>query len=187
MNWGQRRQRWRAIALLLLGQPSAAEDVLDAMLDRWPDDAWALASRAHVRAQSGHIDRAIEDQQRLLQGHPQRGAANWFNLAFLLEQADRLDQAEPAFRRATELDPALDRAWYGLAQVLIRQHRLDEAVSALRRNTQLQPMSPFGWYLLARLQAERDKPDEALTIIRHLKAFEPQVADQLVRETGLTP
>jgi tetratricopeptide (TPR) repeat protein len=171
----------------MLGRRGAAEGVLDAMLARWPGDAWALASRAHVRAQCGRIDQALEDQQRLLQGHAQRGAADWFNLAFLLEQADRPEQAEPAFRRATELDPALDRAWYGLALVLIRLQRLDEAVSALRRNTQLQPMSPFGWYQLARLQAERDQPDEALTIIRHLMAFEPRVADQLVRETGLTP
>jgi Tfp pilus assembly protein PilF len=60
-------------------------------------------------------------------------------------------------------------------------------VAALKRNTELQPMSPYGWYQLARVQVDRQQPDEARKIIRHLKGFEPKVADQLVRETGLDP
>ena len=63
--------------------------------------------------------------------------------------------------------------------------RFEEAVVALQRNTGLQPMSPFGWYQLARVQCDRNRPDEALQIIRHLKGFEPKVAAQLERETGL--
>jgi tetratricopeptide (TPR) repeat protein len=157
------------------------------MLARWPDDAYALASRAHVRAQAGRRSQAIADQQRLVAVHPERSAADWFNLAFLLEEAERYDEAEPAFRRATELDPQLDRAWYGLGLVLIRLGRHDDAVAALERNTKLQPMSPYGWYQLARVQIERAQPDEARKIIRHLKGFEPKVAEQLVRETGLNP
>ena len=96
-----------------------------------------------------------------------------------------LEQAEMAFRRATELDPQLDRAWYGLALSLIRQRRFDEAVAALRKNTELQPMSPYGWSQLARVHVDRQEPDEAAKIIRHLRKFEPTVAAQLERETGL--
>jgi tetratricopeptide (TPR) repeat protein len=176
----------RAMALLTFGRLGAAEDAFTQMLARWPDDAYALASRAHVRAQAGRRTQAIADQQRLVQAHPQRSAGDWFNLAYLLEEAERFDEAEPAFRRALELDPKLDRAWYGLGLVLIRQQRLDDAVAALKRNTELQPMSPYGWYQLARVHAERHQPDEAKKIIRHLKGFEPKVAEQLVRETGLS-
>jgi tetratricopeptide (TPR) repeat protein len=179
--------RLRAMALLTLGLRDAAEDAFSAMLARWPDDAYALASRAHLRAQMGRRSQAIADAQRLVEVHPARSAADWFNLAYLLEEAERYDEAEPAFRRATELDPQLDRAWYGLGLVLIRQQRLDEAVAALERNTKLQPMSPYGWYQLARVQVDRAQPDEARKIIRHLKGFEPKVAEQLVRETGLQP
>ena len=71
--------------------------------------------------------------------------------------------------------------------MLIRQRRLDDAVAALERNTKLQPMSPYGWYQLARVHVDRAQPDEARKIIRHLKGFEPKVAEQLVRETGLQP
>lgn len=180
-------QRLRAMALLTVGLRNAAEDVFTAMLARWPDDAYALASRAHLRAELGRRSQAIADAQRLVDVHPSRSAADWFNLAYLLEEAERYEEAEAAFRRATELDPELDRAWYGLALVLIRRHQLDEAVAALERNTKLQPMSPYGWYQLARVQVDRSQPDEALKIIRHLKGFEPKVAEQLVRETGLKP
>jgi tetratricopeptide (TPR) repeat protein len=95
------------------------------------------------------------------------------------------DQAEVALRRATELSPKLDRAWYGLGLVLIRLQRFDEALVALKKNTQLQPMSPYGWYQLARVHVDRHEPEEALRIIRHLKRFEPKVAAQLERETGI--
>ncbi|MFZ9184132.1 MAG: pilus assembly protein PilF, partial [Hylemonella sp.] len=84
-----------------------------------------------------------------------------------------------------DIDPKLDRAWYGLALVLIQDRRYDEAVAALKKNTELQPMSPFGWYQLARVHVDRHEPDEAVKIIRHLKGFEPKVAAQLERETGL--
>jgi len=187
MNLAHSLQRLRAMALLTFGLRDAAEEAFTAMLQRWPDDAYALASRAHLRASVGRRSQAITDQQRLVDVHPGRSAADWFNLAFLLDEAERHDEAEPAFRRALELDPKLDRAWYGLALVLIRQQRLDEAVDALKRNTELQPMSPYGWYQLARVQLDREKPEEARKIIRHLKGFEPKVADQLVRETGLNP
>jgi tetratricopeptide (TPR) repeat protein len=187
MNLGHTLFRLRAMAMLTLGMRDGAEAAFTQMLARWPDDAYALASRAHLRAELGRRSQAIADQQHLVEVHPKRSAADWFNLAYLLEEAERHDEAEPAFRRAVELDPQLDRAWYGLGLALIRQQRFDEAVAALKRNTELQPMSPYGWYQLARVHVDRDKPEEARRIIRHLKGFEPKVADQLVRETGLTP
>jgi hypothetical protein len=35
------------------------------------------------------------------------------------------------------------------------------------------------------VHVDRQEPDEALRIIEHLKGFEPKVAAQLERETGL--
>ncbi len=175
----------RAITWLVLGRQAAAEAAFDEMLQRWPADAYALASRLHVRSQRGARDLAIADAQALVAAHPARSAADWFNLGFLLEEAGRLDEAEQAFRQAVALDAKLDRAWYGLGMTLIRQQRFDDAVAALKRNTELQPMSPYGWYQLARVHMDRQQPDETRRIIRHLKGFEPKVAAQLERETGL--
>jgi tetratricopeptide (TPR) repeat protein len=182
---GHRRLRWQAMAWLLVGQGARAEAVFDEMLRRWPDDAYALASRAHQRAQDGRLDAAIADAQALVAAHPARQAADWFNLGYLLDKASRPADAEAAFRRALALNEKLDAAWYGLGLALIRLNRPDEAVAALERNTKLQPMSPYGWYQLARVHADGARPEEARRIIRHLKGFEPKVAAQLERETGL--
>lgn len=175
----------RAMAALVFGARTAALQSFGEMLRLWPDDAYALASRAHVLAQGGRKEEALADARALVAAHPQRSAGDWFNLAFLLEATDRIDESEAAFRRALAMDAKLDRAWYGLGLVLIRQRRFDEAVAALKRNTELQPMSPYGWYQLARVQIDRQQPEEARRIIRHLKKFEPKVAAQLERETGL--
>lgn len=184
---GYWRLKLQAMTLLVFARNASAERCFDTMLSLWPGDAYALASRAHVRAARGARDLAIADAQALVARHPQRSAADWFNLAYLLEDAGRYDEAIPAFRHAVELDPKLDRAWYGLGLTLIRLQRLDEAVEALKHNTRLQPMSPYGWYQLARVHLDRHEPDEARKIIRHLHGFEPKVAAQLERETGLAP
>ena len=174
----------RAMALLVIGRNAAAHMVFDQMVRRWPDDAYALASRAHLLTQAHRLPEALADSQRLLALRPEH-AATWFNHGFMLEAHGEIEPARLAFQRATELGPELDRAWYGLALVLIRLQRYEEAVAALKRNTELQPMSPYGWYQLARVHVDRHQPEEAVKIIRHLKGFEPKFAAQLERETGL--
>jgi hypothetical protein len=46
-------------------------------------------------------------------------------------------------------------------------------------------MSPYGWYQLGRLQHDRGRSDRTQVIIDRLAKFEPKVAAQLARETGL--
>ncbi|WP_088280128.1 tetratricopeptide repeat protein [Ideonella sp. A 288] len=179
--------RLQAMTWLVLGRREQARSVFDSMLQRWPADAYALASRAHLHAQCGHPHLALADARALVQHHPAANAAHWFNLAYLLEAEGQLSEAEAAFREAVGQDPALDRAWYGLGLVLIRLGRYDDAVAALKRNTELQPMSPYGWYQLARVHMDRHDPEATRKIIRHLHGFEPKVAAQLERETGLAP
>jgi predicted Zn-dependent protease len=58
-------------------------------------------------------------------------------------------------------------------------------LKAFKRNTELQSMSPFAWYQMARVHMELGQTDEALSVMRHLRGFEPKVAAQLERETGL--
>jgi len=189
VSLGERIDYWllrlQAITWLVIARPAPAEKAFNTMLARWPGDAYALASRAHLLAQAKRLDEALADARALVAAHPKRSAGDWFNLAYLLEATDQLREAEAAFRHVVEMDPELDRAWYGLGLTLIRQKRFDEAVNALKRNTELQPMSPYGWYQLARVHIDRHEPEEARKIIRHLKGFEPKVAAQLERETGL--
>lgn len=176
--------KWRAMVLLVLGRRDDAHALFREMLAEFPGDAYALASLAHLEAAAGRRTEALHWLQALIERHPDSGT-HWFNYGFVLEESGDYPAAEQALRRATELSPELDRAWYGLGLVLIRLGRHDEAVVALKRNTKLQPMSPYGWYQLARVHVDRQEPEEARKIIRHLKRFEPKVAAQLERETGL--
>jgi tetratricopeptide (TPR) repeat protein len=174
----------RARCWLMLGHEAAALASFDRVLQTWPDDTHALASRAHLHGQAGRLVLALVDARHLVQLRPHQATA-WFNLGFLLEADERWEEALKAFERATQLDPLLDRAWYGAGLVLIRLQRFDEAAAALLRNTALQPLSPHGWYQLARVHLDRQDPQAALKVIRHLQGFEPRVAAQLERETGL--
>jgi tetratricopeptide (TPR) repeat protein len=179
-------RRLQARALLALGAERSAAAVFDRLLHAAPDDVHALASRAHLHARRGRDAAAIADLQRRVALRPDARAADWFNLAFLLERCGCDAQAEQAFRRATALDANLDRAWYGLGLVLTRMGRFDEAVQALQRNTALQPMNVHGWRELARAHLARGAHDMALAVVQHLEAFEPRAAAALRREIGST-
>ena len=105
--------KWRAIVWLVFGRPGQALQCFDAILQRLPNDPYALSSRANQHMQAGRLDAALADSQRLVQVRSE-DAATWFNHGFILEALERWDEALTAFSRATELSPKLDRAWYGL-------------------------------------------------------------------------
>jgi Flp pilus assembly protein TadD len=148
------------------------------------DDLYALSTLAHAQSADGAWADACETLRRCAVIAPD-AASTWFNLGYACERLERFAEAERCFRRATVCGPKLDLAWYGLALALIAQDRLAEAAEVLKVNTGLQPMSPYGWYQLARVQADLGALDEAAATIAHLRQFEPKVARQLERETGL--
>lgn len=176
--------RWKAKLLLFLGLRAQAVDVFKDILTRAPQDVQALNSLGYDALQTNHPAQAAPYFEKALALTPGISNAH-FNVAFVCEILGRLDDAEREFRAAIALEEKMDRAWYGLGLVLVRQGRMQEAIVALKRNTKLQPMSPFGWYQLARVHVELKQPEEARSVIAHLKGFEPKVAAQLERETGL--
>jgi predicted Zn-dependent protease len=173
----------QGMTLLVFGQHRLAKIVFERMVRSRPDNAYVLASLAQLEFKNGNAAGAIALMQRLVQVAPSKAA--WYNLGFALAENGSASEAETAFRQSIALDEKMDMAWYGLSLLLIKQNRLDEAIAALQRNTALQPMSPYGWYQLARVHVDRKEPQEALKVIKHLRGFEPKIADQLVRETGL--
>ena len=52
--------KWRARLQLFLGLQTSAIDTFEFMRARWPDDAYALDSLAHLAAQDGHLTRAVQ-------------------------------------------------------------------------------------------------------------------------------
>jgi Tfp pilus assembly protein PilF len=177
--------KWKAKILLFLGLRDQANAIFHGILARLPNDVHALNSLGYHALLTNHPAVALTYFEKVLPQTPDVSNAH-FNMAFACEAIGKLDEAERGFRAAIAIEEKMDRAWYGLGLVLVRQGRMDEAIVALKRNTTLQPMSPFGWYQLARVHVELKQPEEARSVIKHLKGFEPKVAAQLERETGLT-
>jgi tetratricopeptide (TPR) repeat protein len=183
-RWALFTLHGRAKIFLFLGLQSSAKRVFQAVLERAPQDLLALNSLGFSAMHEGNFILALTYFDQVADLSVESSNAH-FNQAFVCEELGRLDNAERGFRAAIAIEEKMDRAWYGLGLVLVRQGRLEDAVVALKRNTQLQPMSPFGWYQLARVHMDLKQANDALLVIRHLQGFEPKVAAQLERETGL--
>jgi tetratricopeptide (TPR) repeat protein len=149
-----------------------------------PGDSDVVATIAHLKAAAGGRREAIALIHQALDIDPKR-AAYWFNLGFLQQEEGDHQQALDSFERALKLDEKLDRAWYGKALSLIKLGRIEEAIEPLQRNTELQPMSPYGWYQLAHVYHRLGDSAKVARVIRKLSGFEPKVAKQLERETGV--
>ena len=150
-----------------------------------PTDTHAHASIGYQYQQLGRKREALAQFDRVIELRPADAEAH-FNRGYLLQEFNQHDEAMAAFRRSLESNPDHDRALYGLALSLIAERRLEEAVAPLKRNTRLQPMSPYGWYQLGRVQRDLGRVKETQAVLDHLATFDPDVARQLARETGLT-
>ena len=176
--------KFKAKTLLVLGLRAKAHEVFQEILEINPADTLALNSLGFEELNNRRLIQALSYFERALVQTPHNANAH-FNVGFVCEELGRSQEAEIAFKAALQLDEKFDRAWYGLGLVLVRQRKLEESLEAFKRNTQLQSMSPFAWYQMARVHMELNQPNEALEVMRHLKGFEPKVAAQLERETGL--
>jgi len=183
-RWSLFAMHWRAKIFLFLGMRALANQVFQDVLQHAPKDLLALNSLGYAAMNDSNFVLALTYFDQVVELSFESSNAH-FNQAFVCEELGRLEDAERGFRAAIAIEEKMDRAWYGLGLVLVRQGRLEEAVVALKHNTKLQPMSPFGWYQLARVHLDLKQADEALAVIRYLKGFEPKVAAQLERETGL--
>jgi len=176
--------RLQAKAFLVLGMRSKAHAVFQDILDLNPQDVLALNSLGFNELNDRRLLLALGFFERALALTPANANAH-FNVGFVCEELGRSQEAEHAFRAALQIDEKMDRAWYGLGLVLVRQRRFEESLVAFERNTKLQSMSPYAWYQMARVHMEMHDPEKALEVMRHLNGFEPKVAAQLERETGL--
>lgn len=170
----------------VFGANTLAREWLETARREYPDDVDVLVSLAFLFVQEGRRREALALFERAAQTRPS-DAELWFNVGYLNQSLANHDAAIEAFERALAIAANHDRALYGLGLSLISLRRLDEAVVALERNTKLQPMSPYGWYQLGRAQFDRGQRERAEAIIAHLNRFEPKVAAQLARDTGLPP
>lgn len=177
---------WRQMATwsTLLKRDAMALEYWQRILSVRPSDAVVMSTVAHLLAQRGRRDEAIVHLRRALElngGH----APSWFNLGFMLQEQGAHHEAISSFDHAIKLNEKLDQAYYGRGLSLVKLGRLEDAVAAFKKNVALQPLSPYGFYQLAHVYHRLGEVDQVQRTIRQLFGFEPQVARQLQRETGV--
>lgn len=108
-------------------------------------DGWAIVDDPSM------IDRATESCASALNLNPNLAVVH-AALGQLYESTGRLNDAEAAFDRALETDPANMDALRGLGEVYVRQNRPEDAENVLRANLGMHPgseaaHSALGWFL----------------------------------------
>jgi hypothetical protein len=154
----------------------------------------ALAPDGAREAPPPHLGAAIAEQRNLISVRPS-DAGVWNDLGNLLVLSGDLDEAESAYGRALELDPASVQALFNLG--LLRQHRgdLEGAVTEYRELLELEPRHARALYqlgaayeALGQRELALDRYAEAFTIDPELLFAENNphiIENQLVTEALL--
>jgi len=108
---------------------------------------------------------AEAEARRALELAPQNAAATG-NLANLMADLGRLDEAVALMQRAIALDPLRINSHFNLAFDLTALGRYDEAEAALRKAIELQPQSAQNYQRLSMIQILRGKPGAAVELAK---------------------
>ncbi len=111
-------------------------------LELAPGNALALRWAGVLEKSIGRLDEAIRLTSLALE-HDPLSASAYFNLGQFLEAADRLPEAEAAFRKALEISPQGAGDHAALSLVLLAQRRSEDALAEATRE------SDEGWRLWA--------------------------------------
>ncbi len=136
-------------------QAGGLKDAMASLLEarkRWPKDDRIAYYLALGYDDQGDHAKAVDLLREVLELKPEDREARW-QLATILEKMNRMDEAEPEFRRliADKPDdaPALNYLGYSLAD---RGEKLPEAEALIRRALAVEPSNPayrdsLGWVL----------------------------------------
>lgn len=169
---------------MIFGKNEIAADYWLRVAELKPRDPQPYTVAAHCKAELNRPQEAEVLLRKSLEVDPKFSAA-WFNLGFLLQKREDHEQALSCFDACIRVDEKMDRAHYGRALSLIALNRQEEAKAELQRTIDLQPMSPYGYYQLASLHHRLGDDKSCIKLVRKLHQFEPQLAVQLQKETGV--
>jgi Tfp pilus assembly protein PilF len=154
---------------------------------RTPITMWALNSAQrpdHPRpriqlgtalAESGRLEDAVREYQRVLREHP-REATALADLGAVREQQGAVDEAMDRYAAALQIDPRLRAARNNLGVLLGRKGRLAEAIVQLEETVRRHPDFVEAHYNLALALRLARRPDEARRELRAVLALDPDHA-----------
>lgn len=136
-----------------LRKPAEAEVAARRLVELLPEDLFARASFVRFLVDHRRFDEAVTEAKSIVAKEPAQ--YRWHHmLAFVLNEAGRLPEAEVSYRSALALVPDSSEALNALGYFLANHDRkLDEAVQLLHRAVEIEPkngsiLDSLGWALV---------------------------------------
>jgi len=141
-----------------------------------PNDTATKQALATELARAGKADKARE----VLAGSSAQGTASsatWTLVGNSEFAANRLSDAEAAYRKAIVDEPDSYAAWFNLGLVLDRTGRTHDAEDAFERAIRINPDSTKAWSNLSRIQRDRGDKITALASVQRAVQADPANAE----------
>ncbi len=146
---------------------------LDVLRANQPNNPETNEAWANYYAAQNNLTAAIQEMNQALAIAPGR-SESYLLLALLELRANRPDQAEANFKKATEADPKAMNAQLALGGFYQSHNRLPEAEQQYQHAVGLEPKNPAPRAALVRLFMQEGKKDEAEAFLRRTKKDLPE-------------
>jgi predicted O-linked N-acetylglucosamine transferase (SPINDLY family) len=157
------------------GHLAAAEQGYRQVLRHFPRHADSLHLLGVIALQTGHPEQALDLVRHAVQLRPD-GAIYRSNLGQVLEQLDRFDEAETAYRDAIALDSGCFEALNNLGRLLKARDRPVEAESLFQRAIQSNPDYAEPHANIGNLLKDRGDIDGAIAAHRRAIQLRPDLS-----------
>ena len=165
------------LTLVQAGRGAEALERARALVAASPDDP-ARAFTLGLALSEQDVEEAIKTFRRVLERAPRHTLAR-YNLALVLQKADRLPEAVAELDRAIAIDPRPE-AYYTLGVIYWHQGELDRAVRALNAAIATQPDYASAHYTLGAVLKDRREYGKAAESLRRALALKPELAGAYV-------
>ena len=165
----------RTLAALHGGDPQDALPHAEALVARFPGDAFAHNTYGAVLQALGRAEKAMREFQASASLAPQHPVA-WINLAQMNVQAGRDIEAAECFGRVVALGAATPQIHESLAWANVRAGRIDAALASAREALRGAPRSAEAAKVAAHCELETGDVNAAVDSWRRLEALSPPAA-----------
>lgn len=177
--------------LLEQGKLDEAIGVLEAILDKNPEDAGAHALMAKALLEYGDVDGALGHAQSALAKSPQDAGANLYAGAALYWKAraaidegkvsgyvaSLFSDALARLEAAVKADPESLEAYQYLGLVYFYQENFDAAKKALEKCTEIAPDDAFAYFQIGEVHQVQQQYEEAIPYYEKAVAREPNYTE----------
>lgn len=154
-----------AISALQGGDPSRAKAICEKLLSVQPEDAVALQVLGLSYYHLGDVNNSLKSLKRSFSLDSASGlVAN--NIASILQEADRIEEAMPYAHKATELDPRNADAFNNFGMICRKMHDFRKAEGYFTRAIRLDKSNPMFLVNLGELYIALERLDDSERILK---------------------